>query len=152
MRPNVFRKRIAAKVYFVSTTDIPGKPIRSSHDIRYLFRCFNWGSRNWHFLLMFLRGIRLKGVTIPTVAKIGVPTVAKIGGDNSWTRSPWGVPVKQMTKIFWHHFTRPSISYFSGKVGLNLAFRLGYFRYGPYNCMLDTCMLFAKLRIGDPNN
>ena len=45
-----------------------------------------------------------------------------IGGDNSQTRSPWGVQVKQLTKICWHLiFSTPA---FSGNIGLNLALGL----------------------------
>ena len=35
------------------------------------------------------------------------PTNAMIGGDNSQTRSPWGVQVKQLTKICWHLICSP---------------------------------------------
>ena len=44
-----------------------------------------------------------------------------IGGDNSQTRSPWGVQVKQLTKICWHLIAPPSTPDFLGKVVLNLA-------------------------------
>ena len=35
------------------------------------------------------------------------PTYAMIGGDNSQTRSPWGVQVKRLTKIYWHLICSP---------------------------------------------
>ena len=35
------------------------------------------------------------------------PTNAMIGGDNSQTRSPWAVQVKQLTKICWHLICSP---------------------------------------------
>ena len=46
-----------------------------------------------------------------------------IEGHNGYTRSPWGVQVKQLTKICWHLISSPpppSYRDFSGKVGLNL--------------------------------
>ena len=47
------------------------------------------------------------------------PTNAMIGGDNCQTRSPWGVQVKQLTKICWHLICSPIHPELSGEVGLN---------------------------------
>ena len=52
------------------------------------------------------------------------PTNAIIGGDNSQTRSPWGLQVKRLTKICWHLTAPRSTLDFSCKVGLNLALDL----------------------------
>ena len=45
------------------------------------------------------------------------PYIVVIGGDNSQTRSPWGVQVKQMTRICLHLIAPPSAPNFLGKEG-----------------------------------
>ena len=52
------------------------------------------------------------------------PTNAMIGVDISQSRSPWGVQVKQLTKICWHLICFPTTPDFLGKAGLNLALGL----------------------------
>ena len=81
------------------------------------------------------------------------PTNAMIGCDNSQTRSPWGVQVKQLTKICWHLIAAPSTPDFTGKVGLNLAICLVTSCCGhqtacwrPAYCQLGR----VSFRIGDP--
>ena len=48
-------------------------------------------------------------VTISQFKDMTDPIKAMIGGDNSQTRSPWGVQVKQLTKICWHLTCSPPI-------------------------------------------
>ena len=44
-----------------------------------------------------------------------------IGRDNSQTRSPWGVQVKQLTKICWHLTCSPIQPRLLGRGSFNLA-------------------------------
>ena len=73
------------------------------------------------------------------------PTNAMIGGDNSQTRSPWGVQVKQLTKICWHLFCSPILPRLLRQV--NLALGLGYFLLQLSDCTMEAYMLLAEVRV-----
>ena len=75
------------------------------------------------------------------------PTNAMIGGDNSQTRSPWGVQVKQLTKICWHLICSPIHPRLLGRGRFKPCFEPGYFLLQLSNCMMETCMLLAGVRV-----
>ena len=77
------------------------------------------------------------------------PTNAMTGGDNSQTRSPWGVQVKQLTKICWHLICSPIHPRLLGQGRFKPCFEPGYFLLQLSNCMMETRMLLAGVRVNE---
>ena len=74
------------------------------------------------------------------------PTNAMIGCDNSQTRSPWGAQVKRLTKICWHLICYPHHPILmQGR--FKPCFGPGYFLLQLSNCIMETCMLLAGVRV-----
>ena len=68
-------------------------------------------------------------------------------GDNSQTRSPLGVQVKQLTKICWHLTCSPIHTRLLGRDRFKPCVRPGYFLLQLSDCMMETCMLLAVVRV-----
>ena len=86
-------------------------------------------------------------VTISQFKDMTDPIKAMIGGDNSQTRSPWGVQVKQLTKVCCHLICSPIQHRLLRPGRFKSSFRPGYFLLQLSNCMMETCMLLAGVRV-----
>ena len=68
-------------------------------------------------------------------------------GDNSQTRSPWGVQVKRLTKMCWRLICSPIHPRLLMRVRFKPSFRPGYFLLQLSNCTMETCMLLVGVRV-----